>query len=501
MFTCWSLITPISDGPDEAANIVQAAAVDHGQFEGTRLPYQWAGAKMYEVRIPWFYALTEYSMECQAQTAVSNCSLQTLVKAHCSFTVFIRLQANVANCTAKNVGDFSKPAVGFTYVEKYPPDYYLLVGIPSLFMPPGYDAVYLMREISILVSSGLLASLFLSIYQLKRRKWTFLGVLIAMTPTAIYLQSIVNGINLEGLAGLCFVFYASQLALDSIDFPKRLLYRMCFAGVILISVRPTGIVWFAVDLIPIIGLWAAHQNKKWIVDKKIRVSASILAAAGALNIIWQVAVGQNEVVNNFSVQGGIVRSFYYAIKNQYRLQNLTEIVGQFSNVGNYVKSPFPVTIIWLLCWVGIVVQAILKGKKEPKFALLVYLYGYIFIALLMDAYFVPTFGRAYWQEYFGFGAMTGIPVLAGIILDSSSTNENRAENLLTSFLPYLLWTLVFVNFMVVERWDTNGWSPIVPPAILISVELITLFLILSIMVPLNKSKFDKHKIDELKISS
>ncbi len=220
-----------------------------------------------------------------------------------------------------------------------------------------------------------------------------------------------------------------------------------------------------------------------------------------LNMIWQLMVGQNEIMNNYGYQGIFVYRFYLAIINQFRLQNLTEIVGQLSNAANYIKSPLPVTIIWLLCWVGMAILAVVKGKGYQKLAFLLYLFGFIFIALLLDAYFIPSFGKVYWQAYFGFGAMAGIPVLAGIILDSGSTTKNKAESYLTSIVPYVLWILVFVNFMVLERWDVGGRPPIVTPAILIGVEFVALVLILFIMVPLNRLKFEQAMIGELKVNS
>ncbi len=501
VLSCWSLISPIADGPDEAANIIKATAVDHGEFTGTKLPYQWSGAKVYAVRVPWFYAMTEYSLECQAYKVVPYCSLNTLTKERCRFDYLVFLHSNITNCTTQNIRDFSKPTIGFTYVNKYPPDYYLLVGLPTLIMPPGYNAVYMMREVSIIISSVLLASLFLTIYQLKKRKWTFLGVLIAMTPTMFYLQSIVNGINLEGLAGMCFVFYACQMAMNPNNYPKRLLGRLCLASVILVSVRPTGFVWFAIDLIPVIILIAARDIKTFVIDRKLIAAALIIVIALLANVVWQLMVGQNEIFNQYGYQGIYIYRIYLAFINQFRLLNLTEIVGQFSNVGNYIKSPLPITIIWLLCWVGIAILVVFKGRKYHKLAFLSYLFGFIFIALLLDAYFIPSFGKVFWQANFGFAAMGGIPIFAGMILDSGSTTASKSESYVTAIMPYVLWIMVFVNFMILERWDVGGWSPIVTPAILITVEFVALVLILFIMVPINKLKLEQTMIDELKVNS
>ena len=483
MLSCWNLITPIGDGPDESANIIRAVAVDHGQLIGTRTTLNWFGAKVYTVKVPWFYAMTEYSLECQVIKQKSYCSSSELALSHCNFRPFFDLTSNKQNCTLKNVNNFSNTAIGFTYIADYPPYYYFVVGLASLAVSPGYNAAYLMREISILFSSGILASLFFTIYQLKRRRWTFLGLLIGMTPMIIYMQGIVNGLGLEGLSGLCFVFYSTLLLMNSNNYSSRILNRLCFVGLILVSIRPTGVVWLVVDLIPVVLLTHKNSIKKLCLDRKVKSVIAIISIATLLNLAWQLIAGEDSIRNNRTATSSFINRLFLALINQFRPIDLAETVGWFNNVYQNVKSPIIIVVVWLFCWWVIVLLAFIKGNKKLRKVLLLYILGYYFISLFLDADLISSFGAHFWQGSFGFGGMSGIPVVAALIIDVKTKKINRLNQILTTTLPFLLWAFLFTDFIVVFKWDLNKWSPIVPPGLLMVMEAVSLILILVVMKP------------------
>ncbi len=89
-----------------------------------------------------------------------------------------------------------------TYVGRYPPLYYAIVGIPSLAWPTDVGG-YLMRLVS-----GLLSSLFLGLALALAAVWSrlrllVLAVVVAATPMVFIWGSVVNPSGLEVATAVC----------------------------------------------------------------------------------------------------------------------------------------------------------------------------------------------------------------------------------------------------------------------------------------------------------
>jgi hypothetical protein len=83
-----------------------------------------------------------------------------------------------------------------TYVGRYPPLYYAIVGLPSLFTASG-DGLYAMRLVSALLSAVFLALGAFSIAAWSRSRFLLVGLLVAATPMTFFLGSVVNPSGLE----------------------------------------------------------------------------------------------------------------------------------------------------------------------------------------------------------------------------------------------------------------------------------------------------------------
>ena len=131
----WSLATPLFASPDEPAQVARAVALVHGQLIGKTVKND--GNPITDVTIPKVYA------------------------AGSVYAVLAFRDTVPASCTTRLTQ--SKAAVRTTtYVGRYPPLYYAIVGLPSLFTASS-NGLYAMRLVSALLNAVFLALAALSI--------------------------------------------------------------------------------------------------------------------------------------------------------------------------------------------------------------------------------------------------------------------------------------------------------------------------------------------------
>ena len=168
----WLLAMPLFSSPDENAHVVKAAAVVRGQLLGTD-EHNAAGDTLTHVTVP---AAFVSDVPCFAH--------RPRVPASCA----------PAQTSSMRLVDAT------TLAGHYPPLYYAIVGLPSLFVP-GAGGVYVMRLASGLLNAAFVASALLSV-----RRWSSrigpLAVGVATTPMVLFLSASVNPNALEIAAAM-----------------------------------------------------------------------------------------------------------------------------------------------------------------------------------------------------------------------------------------------------------------------------------------------------------
>jgi hypothetical protein len=171
-----SLGAPLSSSPDESNHIARAVSLDAGQLLGP----QARGRQRAEitVTIPRTFAALAHTRKC----------FQLLVDV-------------TPRCLPRLV-DSPRLVHAKTYVGRYPPFYYAIVGIPSLFSSSP-NVVYAMRLVSVALSALLLGlALALALCFGSGTALTG-GVLIAITPQVLYESSVVQPSGLEISSAIC----------------------------------------------------------------------------------------------------------------------------------------------------------------------------------------------------------------------------------------------------------------------------------------------------------
>ena len=141
-----------------------------------------------------------------------------------------------------------------TYVGRYPPLYYAIVGLPSLAWHTSLTD-YLMRLLSGLLTA-LMVGLALALSSVwSRSRLLVLAVAVAATPTVLIFGSAVNPSGLEMAASLCVWTGGLILVLDHAEHPPpSLVYGTAAAAIVLVLTRGLSPFWLALIAVSLLAL-------------------------------------------------------------------------------------------------------------------------------------------------------------------------------------------------------------------------------------------------------
>jgi hypothetical protein len=258
----WSLATPLFASPDEPAQVARAVALDHGQLIGQTVKN--AGNAITHVTIPEVYA---------AGRTYGGCfTFKDTVSASC----------------AKRLTQSKAEVRAITYVGRYPPLYYAIVGLPSLFTASS-NGLYAMRLTSALLNAVFLALGAFSIAAWSRSRFLLVGLLVAATPMTFFLGSVVNPSGLEIMSALCLWCAGLVLALERADKPPPgLVAVVAVSAITLLLSRALSPLWVVCILVLLALLTGWRGLGRLARARCVRWALVPLVPAAAFAIGWIV---------------------------------------------------------------------------------------------------------------------------------------------------------------------------------------------------------------------
>ena len=384
MICAWSYATPIGAAPDEPAHIAQAVAIVRGQF--AEPTHQTGLGKLANVRVPGW-----------AAHSLAPCLLYSDLFTHPS-------QSGVVLACPTTLSAATKPVNVQIQFSNAPPLYYLVVGIPSLFLS-GSSALYAMRVVSGLFNAALVA---LGISLLTRyypRRIPLFGVLIALSPMVLFLMSVVNSSGLEISSG--FATWCGALCIvEHPQPPRALAIWTAVAAVVLILCRPTSpldVAIIAVVTALLIGRQGLRQRlNQSLVPLWTPVLVAAIVAGGFL-----VLFGPPHPTGPPPVHpAGLLSNIWTNI----RLSGgwLRQDIGDFGWLDTSV--PTWVVVVWTSCVGGLTVLALTLSapcrRALPVLALLMLAMPQVLFAPQMDTV------NEYWQGRYWLPVLIGFPLVA-----------------------------------------------------------------------------------------
>ena len=441
----WVVSNPPYGGPDEWSHYLRAVGLGHGQLLGTpsgregaltivgptRPPsldektYQdelaWVAQNTRKVRIP--AGLTPGWFRCGQQTDPS-------VSARC----------------LNNAPPLDQPGDWFNPTATYQPLPYLLPAAISWVDVNPDHLSRMMRAGKALIALLLLGAAVFLLWNAEARFVSLTGMVVAVTPMAVFLAATLNPSGLEIMAALAFISAVIRLTRDEAD-RRGARWSWTFAaisGVVLVLSRTQGPVWAALSIATIVAMSGIRKflattlkEKRWSVPASITVVVAI-----GLNRLWEYAYGPKLAFDPTPLSSSISQG----------IAQLPAVLREQVGVFNYLEVSMPLLAygLWGAIAVALVTAALLVGSRRQR--LLLILAGAAALAL-------PVLLVATTMRHTGFGLQGRyvlsfsllVPLLAGEIL-VRRYDRLRALDAAQLFVPFAL----IAGFVQFVAWWTNA---------------------------------------------
>jgi len=240
----WAMSNPAPSGTDEAAHYIKALATARGELVGPHVPYPYRGMQTFPGMLYfWDQSTIAYPVPARvAPASTGQCDDgHTTVPATCVSGT--RCQRWVAPCVGSPqvTGD----VVLATYVGNYVPTMYVASGLLAQLGSDDVSGLRLARVGSILVALLLVTLAMLLVIDRRTPALSLVGLFISVTPTAVYLNSVVNPNGGEIAASICFAAAMVRLWRDD-GRPATWVWLVAGAsGALLGFSRAYGPLWIA----------------------------------------------------------------------------------------------------------------------------------------------------------------------------------------------------------------------------------------------------------------
>jgi hypothetical protein len=385
----WSLATPFFASPDEPAQVARAVALVHGQLIGKTVRND--GNPTTAITIPRIYA---------AGSAYAGC--------------FAFKDAVPASCAPRLTQ--SKAAVRTTtYVGRYPPLYYAIVGLPSLFTASG-DGLYAMRLVSALLNAVFLALAALSVAAWSRSRFLLVGLLVAATPMTYFLGGVVNPSGLEITSATCLWCAGLVLALERSDRPPPGLVAVAtVAAIALLLARALSPLW-VVGILLLLALLAGWRGVRALARARcVRWALVPLVPTGAFAVGWIVVAHALDLVPVGPRATGSGISMAASI-----LGNTGGWIEQMIGVFGWLDtlSPLLTYLFWYAVIGLFVLLALGCARRRHAGALVLLMLVVVFVPVAISSGQAHRLG-VIWQGRYIMPMAVGVPLMAVALVERS----------------------------------------------------------------------------------
>lgn len=423
----WSLATPMYASPDEQAHVARAVALVRGELIGGT--YKSASNAITLITIPFFYAEGGYYASCFAYKGT--------VPASC----------------AKPLPQVAKDIPTATYVGRYPPLYYAIVGLPSLLTvsPTG---VYLMRLISAFLNAIFLALAIVSVVVWSKKRLMLVGLLLAATPMTFFLGSVVNPSGLEITSAICLWCAGLVLAMEhSQSPPPKLVAVVAVAATTLLLNRGLSPLWLGL-IVAILALLAGRRSVLGLARARAVRWAVVLMVPGAVFAVTWIVVAHT--LDLLPVGPRVVPGETHAHLAANILGRtgmwIKEMIGYFG----WLDTPSP--LVTYLFWYAAIGLVVLLALSSARFR---YLTGLLLtIAIVLAAPVSIVYREAerlgiVWQGRDIMPVAVGIPIMAVALLEQSDSLQWPRQRVAT-VLCVVIGVAQFFAFAEALRRYTVG---------------------------------------------
>ncbi len=463
----WSFATPLGAASDEPAHIIKAAAVVRGEFLGQPTPAArnadraHTGRAVMTVVVPATYGHDAFLGKCY------------------------QFNVKVTAVCAPGASTSGRLVSATTYVGRYPPFYYLMVGSPSLVWHSS-AGIYLMRVLSALLSSALLGLALATAAVWSRRRLLVGAVAVAATPMVIFLASVVNPSGLEIASSIAVWTTGLVLVEDRRDDPPPGLIPAFFICACVLAVtRSLSPMWLVIILLALVCLeprgvglllkrravrvWAVVTLVVSILAVVYIASADALAITASGNPLKPDATAMT-VVNLYLNHA----SFY-----------LYQTVGVFGSALR-PSAPFYVVLLIGAAVVTLVWMALVTAVRRHILVLVGLLGLSLVLPIVIDVKNALQLHNDVWQSRYALPLFVGVPLVSAAVAGRrrpiTPVAVRRMQVGAATIVVFAQWVCFYD---ALHRYTVGidgpfgltlripgGWTPPLPAALLVLVAAI-----------------------------
>jgi hypothetical protein len=396
----WIFANPPFAAPDEWAHVVRAESIGYGQLIGGPPAKRVLGppgprepATGHEQRERWAKENTRrVSIPAGKTPQWFSCSADPLVPAIC-----LAGPAKAAPAASYQIPTGS-----------YQPFPYLLPALVARVHAKPDSIAIGMRLVKALLALALLGAAFILLWAPGERTLPALGLVVAITPMAVFLASTVNPSGLEIAAAIAF--FASLLRLRRADAPRTAVWiALGASGVVLALSRGQAPVWVFLDLAVFFALTGIKPGMAVFRNGGRYAGAALAAIAVAvgLNRIWEALYGPDLPIDPTPL-GLALKSGWFELPGV-----LQQEIGSFDYLENGL-SPLAYTA-WYSLVAALFAIALLIGTRRERAVLCIVLVVALALPVALVAAIMRHTGYGLQGRYvLAFTVL--IPLLAGEIV-------------------------------------------------------------------------------------
>ena len=393
----WSVATPLMASPDEPVQVAKAAAVVRGEFTG-----HWVGGPS------------------------SPTGIVTIPAAYAGLGVLVRcyqFKPNVpASCAPayRSSGGSVEDAI---YDARYPPLYYMIVGLPSL-LTDSATGIYLMRLVSAALNALFLALAVMAAVTWCRSRLLLAGVIVAATPSALFFAGVVNPTGLETSAAICLWTSGLILGRERLrDPPPGLVAVVAGSAGVEALTRPLSPFWVVLTLLAAVAVAEWGGLRSFARTRAAKLGAGFTAICGALGTAWIVIEHSLNVVPPsapvpLSVGEGRLLVLAFVRTATY----FTEMVSRFGWLA--APSPSVTYIAWAGLLGALLLLALASGAVRRCAVLLLLIAAVVVVPMLISIGQAHRLGIT-WQGKDTLPLAVGVHILAASMMANSGLSEVR----------------------------------------------------------------------------
>lgn len=451
----WSAATPLLGAPDEPSQIIKAASVVRGVWTAycyvdAAYPGGAGGPKGcpfadppnaygFEEVLPQFYNLVRSPDADQKHSQICFTRKTTpkgAIPASCARS--LNRTPNAADVT----GGYTK--FNQTYQARYPPEYYAVVGLPSLFNGSTID-LYLMRLVSAALSAIFLALACSAAAVYSRNRLLIFGLALSATPMVFFLASVVNSSGLECSSAIAFWTAGVILFTERLSTPPRgLIAITAFSGAVFESVRALSPFWLALAAVVLLACVKWRDLRDGMRSHPLWVGASFVVLVGILAVWWILAEHATDLyfAQNPGIPATVSMSTILKTAFEHNAFYLPDMIGVFGWFDTY--APLATYVIWYALVCLAVIGAAMRSARRG--AVLIAMFAAILVVpVIIEASHAHAYGYT-WSGRDALPFAVGLPILAAATLGAPGDRSSIAA-VARRIAPYGIGVLGIAQFL------------------------------------------------------